>query len=90
MALQNFTININGTLDVNVTHNNYTLINSNTLSWRHGSFALRNPRATIVSDRLIIEEVEPSDAGHYTVLLSNEFGCHHTQFDVFVECKWSS
>jgi hypothetical protein len=62
------------------------------LAWRKNGLPLDMQNIRIratASGGLVIDAVEPSDAGRYeiTAVVSNDFGCQCALFDVYVECK---
>ena len=61
------------------------------VAWRHNQLAIdsiTNPRVDIAVDGgLTICEVQPSDAGNYTVIACNRRGCDSVVISVHVECE---
>lgn len=93
-STQNYTVIFNesysSTLYINISYES-NRFRPHLLAWRHNGHLInstRNPRIIIQdSGSLIIDAVEPSDAGNYklTVLISNRLGCQSVQYKVFVE-----
>lgn len=62
------------------------------VEWRYNNEvinAAEDSRASVHSEGLTVNGVQPSDAGNYEVIavFSNELGCESAQFVVHVECE---
>ena len=81
----NFTVTLGENLLITVANN--TGVQPLQFSWQHNGYVLRNTRASFHNGTLMIEEIVLTDAGHYSLLLSDVSSCHSTYFNVYVECK---
>ena len=77
-------------LRINVT---FDSSNNPLAVWRHSGHvidAANYPRFRFTRNGgLIIDRVMPSDAGIYTVTMSNRMQCESAQFDVFIQCEFA-
>ncbi len=89
---QDYYVILNGNQDsflhLNISYE-YSRMFHQQVAWRHNQLAIAGNRriAIAVDGGLIINEVEPSDAGNYTVIVCNRRGCDSTKIIVNVECE---
>ncbi len=82
----NFTL-LNETLSSNLLINISHDINPQQFAWLYDGHNIENPRISTEEHQLTIQQVQPSDAGYYSAVTTNNLQCISTNFKLAVVCE---